>query len=271
MNFDEINSSEVNHTTDSIVSLQSDIVFDWYSLQNLNFITSNIDYDDLGKVELNTFNYPRSDGGGVLSKYFRGRTIKLTGSIRKDTAEEFNNFIDEIKKNLRKTEGYLDVTINGEIRRIKATMTDLSYNRKNYHITYSPISVTFTAVEPFFYGKIKQSFGIFAKTATFTEEMTHAGGADSNPTVYFIFGVWTSATALSFTDPSGRILTITTAIGVSDIIIIDSERKIVTKNAVEIDYTGAFPIFTPGSNNFTASFTGTVLVDTTIVLPKNYL
>lgn len=271
MNFDEVNISEVNHTDDSIVSLQSDIMFDGYSLQNLNFITSRLDYDDLWKVELNTFNYPRSDGGGVLSKYYRGRTIKLVGSIKKDTVTEFNDFLDEVKKNLRKTEGYLEVTINGEIRRIKATMTDLSLNRDHYHITYSPIKVTFTAVEPFFYGKIKQSFGIFAKTATFTEEMTHAGGADSNPTVYCIFGAGTSATALSFTDPSGRIITITTAITVNDILIIDSERKIVTKNSVEIDYTGAFPIFSPWSNNFTVTFTGTVLVDTTIVLPKNYL
>jgi len=271
MNFDEVNASEVNYADASSVSLQADIVFDGYSLQNLNFITSKIDYDDIGKVELNSFNYPRTDGGGVLSKYYRWRSIKLNGFIKKDTVTEFNDFIDEIKKNLRKTEGLLEVVVNGEIRRIKATVTDLSYNREHYNITFSPISITFTAVEPFFYASVLQSASFLGKTATYTEEMENEGGADSSPTIYFVFWTWTTATALQFTDPSDRDLNITTAITNGDIIIINSVDKVVTKNGTEIDYTGAFPIFAPGSNNFTVTMTGTVLVDTTLTLPKNYL
>jgi hypothetical protein len=187
MNFDEVNSTEVNHTTESIVSLQSDIIFDGYSLQNLTFITSRIDYDDLTTVELNKFNFPRADGGGVLSKYYRGRTIKLEGYIKADTVSDFLTLIDEVKKRTRKTDGLLEITINGEIRMIKATVTDLSYSRDHYNITMSPISITFTAQEAFFYSKTPQSLGIFGKTATFTEEMTHAGGAEAQPTMYFIF------------------------------------------------------------------------------------
>lgn len=271
MNFEDINVSEVNATEESIVSLQSDIIFDGYSLQNINFITSRIDYDDLTTVELNKFNFPRADGGGVLSKYYRGRTIKLEGYIKADTQTDFLTLIDEVKKNTRATEGYLEITINGEVRQIKATVTDLSYSRDHYNITMSPISITFTAQEAFFYSKTPQSLSLFWKTATFTEEMTHLWGAEAQPDVYFVFGAWTSVTAVSFTDPTGRILTVTTALADTDVIIIDSENKKVYKNSVETDYTWAFPIFSPWANNFTCTFTWTVLVDTTLVLPKNYL
>ena len=271
MNFEEVNASEVNHTDASSISLQADIVFDGYSLQNLNFITSTIDYDDLWKVELNSFNYPRTDGGGVISKYYRGRTITLKGIIKKDTSTDFNDFIDEVKKSLRATEGLLEIMVNGEIRQIKATVTDLSYNRNHYNITFSPISVTFTAVEPFFYSKTLQSLSVLGKTATYTEEMQNDGGADSNPTVYFVFWAGTTVSAIKFTDPQSRQLTITTSLTNGDIIIIDSVDKVVTKNGTEIDYTGAFPIFAPWSNTFIVTITGTALVDTTLTLPKNYL
>ena len=187
MNLEEINFAEVASVPLSILSLQSDIVFDGYSLQNANFITSRINYDDLTNIELNTFRYPRSDGGGVLSKYYRGRTIKLFGIIKSDTVENFNILLDEIKKSLRKTEGILEISVNGDIRQIKATVTSLEYNRNHYNITFSPIEVEFTTAESFFYSSTLQSLGIFGKTATYTEEMENAGGSDSNPTVYMVF------------------------------------------------------------------------------------
>jgi len=42
---------------------------------------------------------------------------------------------------------------------------------------------------------------------------------------------------MSFTDTSGRILSITTGLAINDILVIDSENKKVFKNSVEIDYT----------------------------------
>ncbi len=85
--------------------------------------------------------------------------------------------------------------------------------------------------------------------------MEHDGSAEANPTVTFVFGTGTTVTDISFEDPSGRLLEISTAITDADILIIDSEQKIVTLNGVETDYTGAFPIFTPGSNSFTVTIT----------------
>ena len=138
-------------------------------------------------------------------------------------------------------------------------------------MTFAPIVVTFLAMEPFFYSTVNQYATFTNKTATFTEEMTHNGSAEVLPSMYLAFGVGTSATAITFTDPSGRLLTITTALTNGTVIFIDGDNKVVKKDGVEIDFTGSFPIFTPGSNNFTIGLTGTVLVDVTVIAKKNFL
>lgn len=246
------------------------IVFDGYGLQNANIITSKVNHDDLLNIELNSFKYPRENGGGVLSKYYRGREIKLECTIKSDTAANFNTLLDNTKKALRKTEGYLKILVNGEYRKIKATLGKFDMRREHYNITFCQVDITFTALEPFFYADSKQSYSFLGKTGTFTEEVTNAGSAESLPVFYHIFGATTAVTAVAFT-AFNRTLTINTSFAQNDILIIDGVNKSVTKNGVEIDYTGAFPIFPPGSNLFKFTYTGTVSVDVTLIQDKNYL
>lgn len=246
------------------------IVFDGYGLQNANIITSNINYDDLLSIELNSFKYPRENGGGVLSKFYRGREIKLEITVKSDTGQNFNTLMDTVKKNLRKTEGYLSILVNTERRRIKATCTKFDTKREYYNITFCKIDVTFTTLEPFFYAETKQSYNFLGKTGTFSEEVTNLGSTDSLPVFYHIFGAGSAVTNVAFTAFS-RTLSIANTFAANDILIIDAVNKSVTKNGVEIDYTGAFPVFPPGSNPFTTSYTGTVLADVTLIQDKNYL
>jgi hypothetical protein len=107
------NSSTYNYSPLLLDSSQDSIVFDGFSLQNANIITSRIDYDNEGQIELNSFNFPRSDGWWVLSKYFRGRVISIECTIKADTGIAFNTLLDTIKKKLRTTDLFLDKTVNG--------------------------------------------------------------------------------------------------------------------------------------------------------------
>lgn len=173
-----------------LIISQDDIVFDGYSLSNNTTIICNaIDYDNLGKIDLNTFDFPRDDGGGVLTKYYRGREIKVRVTLVETTATLFNTLLDDFKKALRTTEGYLDIRINGEIRRIKATATSTVFKKEHYNINFVVCEVTFTAVEPFFYAYDSQSWLQESITATYNDEITNAGSADTDPIFYVIFGV----------------------------------------------------------------------------------
>lgn len=265
-----VNQYPINYSTLPLIVSQDVIAFNGYSLQNSQIITTEIDFDDLSPVELNTYKYPRDNGGGVLSKFYRGKDITLTITIKASTASAFSTLMDDFKKNLRYTEGNLDMTVNGEIRRIRATCTSIDFNRKHYNVTYATTRVKFQSVEPFLYAKDAQSFQFQWQTNSFSGEFTNAWSAESLPALYFIFWAGTTATALSVTS-QWKTITMTTAFTQNDILIIDSKNKSITKNGVEIDYTGQFPSFPPWSCPFQVAITWTSLLDLTAVVPKNYL
>jgi phage-related protein len=265
-----INANPIGFSQIPLLQTQDSIAFNGYSLQNASIITSEIDFDNLTNIDLNAFKYPRDDGGSVLSKFYRGKDIALKITLKAATSNAFNTLLDDFKKNIRNTEGNLDITVNGEIRRIKATCKAIDFERKAYNVTFTTAKVVFQAVEPFFYAVNAQSYEFQAQSGSFFGEFSNNGSADSLPALYFIFGSGTSATALGIT-AFGKTLTITTALTNNDVVIIDSKQKSVTKNGVEIDYTGQFPKFPPGSCPFQVSITGTSLLDLTAIIPKNYL
>jgi len=154
------NESTFNETPVVVPTTQDSIVFDGYSLQNANIITSKIDYDNQGQIELNSFNFPRVDGGGVLSKFYRGRIITVNCTIKSDTSVNFNTLLDTTKKSLRKTEWYLEITVNSEIRRIKATLRSFEVPREHYNVNFCPVKIEFEALEPFFYTLTDQGYVI---------------------------------------------------------------------------------------------------------------
>lgn len=226
----------INYSALSQTAAEDVIAFDTFGLQNASIITTEISFDDLGDVELNSFKFPRDDGGGVLSKYYRGRNITVKVTLKAATADLLSALIDTFKRSIRGTEGYLDIVVAGETRRIKATCTKLTFGRQNYHVTFINAVITFQALEPFFYSVSAQSFQFQAQTGSFFGEFTNGGSVESNPVLYFIFSATTSVTAMSIT-AFGKTLTINTSFAVNDILIINAQTKSITKNDVEIDYT----------------------------------
>jgi phage-related protein len=199
--------------------------------------------------------------------------INVEVTLKSDTAANFQTLLDTFKKKLRTTEGYLDIIPAGttEIRRIKATVTSLKFGREYYNITFiSKIKIQFTALEPFFYAKTKQSYDFLSKTADLAGEVTNAGSVDSLPVFYIIGSGGCAITSTTLT-AFGKSMVVVTNVGSGDVLIIDSETKSVTKNGVAVDYTGFFPIFPPGSNPFVIDWVGTIACDVTMIQSKNYL
>ena len=52
------------------------------------------------KINLLTYDNPKNDGGGVLDRFYKQRTINLAGSIIGADSEDIENKIDALKKAL---------------------------------------------------------------------------------------------------------------------------------------------------------------------------
>lgn len=226
---------------------------------------NKIDNDDLTQMDYSTYDLAYNHWWAVSSRYYRGRQIHLIGSIKASTPELFNSYMDSLKKWLSKVEWALK--IRG--RKIKATLTKMSYDRSNYNITWSPIDLVFTTVDSF-WNEWATSIGYLGLTATTNEEITYEGTAPSSPIWYVVFNTWSSTTQFKLTH-NGLNLTIPNTFASGDVLIIDGINKEVKKNWVDIDFTGVFPEFTESSNPFTMWFTGTSLADITLIFDKNYL
>jgi len=171
INYDPANGQAIGYSPIPLSVSQDAIAFNGYGLQNANIRTMLVDHDDTGRIDLATFDFPRDDGGGFLTKYYRGRQVQLRVSITSDSADNLNAKIDEIKKNLSKTEGNLDITVGGEIRRIRATVSAIKFDRKSYNITFIHAVITFSAVEAFFRAAKDQSWLFEGRGADFWEEI----------------------------------------------------------------------------------------------------
>lgn len=98
-----LNSEALASSGKSIQTTYDNIVFDGFSLNNGSTIICNrINYDDQGDIALNSFDYPRNDGGGILSRFYRKRNITAQFTLKADNAEAFNTLIDNFKKGIKK-------------------------------------------------------------------------------------------------------------------------------------------------------------------------
>jgi hypothetical protein len=269
-NFLPLNNQTIGYSPVPLSVYQDTIAFDGYWLQNSSVRTVLIDSDDLGKIDLSTFDLPRDDGGWVLSKYYRGRQMHLKVTVTMDTPENLNAKIDEMKRELSKTEGNLDITVNGEIRRIRATVTGVKFARKYYNLTFVQGDITLATVEPFFRAVNDQSWLFEWRGADFWEEISHGWSADADPRFYYLFGSGTSASGLSLTCGS-RTIVVNQTLSPGDILVIDCDQKTVLHNGILVDYSGMFAVFSPGSNPFHTVVSGTALADLTAIVAKNYL
>jgi hypothetical protein len=248
----------------------SDIQIGDFSLTTGGFTVTQINDDDLGKIDFETYKKPRRDGGGVLSSYYRGRTITLSLSIVGTTPSDLQSKMDALKLGTSGVQTWLFVRNPIDTRRIRGKVQTIDFGRQHYNITFIKPKITFEAVDPFFEGLTNGSLTRTGDTAAWQDQFLHAGTANTLPTMYFVFGSTTSLTSATLVS-GGNALTISSALTTGDILIVDSKKEKVTKNGVEIDSTGIFPEFSPGSTAISFSGVGTFSLDTSIVAPKTFL
>lgn len=254
-----------------------DIMFNGLSLQSSSIISTDIKDSSAPDRELSTYKTPRSDGGGFIADYFRTRVITVSGYVKASTAAELEALLDEIKRRLILREGNLDRKISGEVRRIKATLSNpeqMFRDREGYHVTFCPFTFEFTSLEPMWHdmnytSQTKES----VISLSFSEVMENLGTYKAPSDLVIIVEAAVAVTAINFkNNTNGDEISITNALVAGDILEIDGENKQVLLNGVTIDYDGVFPELEYGSNNYTLTVTGTSIQYTsTIKVKQAYL
>jgi len=250
-----------------VTSLTTDrVIFDGYSLDSSYIRIQQPNYDDIGDVDLKTFDAPRVDGGGVLGHYYRWKDLTFRLSIRGATASELNDRIDELKKRTRKTEWLLEVLVNGEYRVCEASITSLKFNREYYHITFvKDVEISFRTMSPHRRAKDDLSLTYNGVTSDLIYSIDNTWSVETDVRIYMVFSsaTVTGLTSIAYTT-WGYTLTITQNFSANDVLIIDSIEKEVTLNGTIIDYTGKLPSFDVWNQSATIDFTNWATYNCTI-------
>ena len=251
---------------------QDDIVYNGYWLQNANITVSNISYDNWHSVDSETFNNPLTDLWWELNYFFRTKTISLNWYIKSDTAENLNIAIDTFKKVLWENNKDLDIKVNWNIRRAKASCINMDslFDRQHYNITFLNFSITFRVVSEFFKELQRQTQSLLWYTWTFTEEIVNRWTVKTNPMFGILLNSATSVTSINITMWNNSI-TVLDTYSASDVIQIDCQNKTVKINSIEVDYTWTFPILEVWVNSYTFTIDWTVNFDLNLSYFNNYL
>lgn len=206
-------------------------------------------HDDIWSIDFSTYDTPLEDGGWVLWKYYRQKTIQIILSIQAWTKEAFNDLIDEVKYRTSATEWMLKIIINGITRQRTATCTSLKFNRQNYNVNWCwNVVLTFTCVNPHSQLENPSAENIVWETWTYQSSVVYEWRAETFPKLYITMDSWNS-TWMQFT-LNWYTIEITTSLTVWDIIIFDGETKKVTVNDTEVAYTWPFTPLNYGENIF---------------------
>jgi hypothetical protein len=262
----------IAYTIPFVVDLSGSFVFNWLDLSDcweLAIDTSN--YDDINQIDLDTYQSPRIDWGGVLWYYVRGKNINIKMVIKKNTEAELNDMIDYLKLKLFKKEWLLKIMINGTYRQVKANLVSLDFNRDFESKTIlSNVNLSFKCMENF----ADENATYWTETGVNTPTLA----LDINNTwmrtdyqLYMIFWSWITNTDTITIEKDWYTMTISQTITDWWILIIDWINKQVLYNWNAIDYDWPFVQLENWSNPILITINGTYTADITYLYFVNYL
>lgn len=250
------------------ISTQDNIIINGFSLQNSNIITSTVWEDNI--VNFESFNAPKSNGRGLLWYYFRWKTINLKTTIKGVDSEDFQQRLDNLRKNVFKSEVNLDIKVNWIIRRIKVSWIKSPKILEHYNINFLQINISLETLEPFFYLLNSQNSSYLLQTSSFQEEITNEGTAEADLITYIIFATvsWANEIIINIWDNT---ITISETINSNDVVIVNWEDKTVKINDIEVDYLGTFPMIKTDVNPIYFTINWTWTADITVLNKINYV
>ncbi len=251
--------------------------FNGYSLQSTSVLTINVDEDHAPQRNLRSTTKPRTHGRTILNDTQEQKIVSIEGVLKADTAAELDTLIDTFKKNLIGLQGNLDVTnAAGLQKRYIATLIngESMLSRPGNYVTICPFRLEFACYVPFSKSISYVAQALFGETSLSKSETVDIDGTfEAEAVLIFILNAVDTVTKITFTnDTRGEAIELEETFAASDVLIIDTEQKTVTRNGAAIDYTGVFHVFSLGSNSYTIDVVGTSIdYDVTLKHKTTYL
>lgn len=228
-----------------------------YNFPNTNFRLTKISgLDGTENIKLNAFDIAQGNGEGFSSYLLKRKPITVEWVIKADTVAGLEDAIIALKAKMLKGNKTLKYNMeDGTTLVTTASCTSIAIPRDYYHLTFVPVTLTFTVLDPFFYSQTTQEASYLNKSANFSAIVVNSGWSfEAEPMIYFYFwtgiaGIWQVSVTIWDTT-----ITVNEAIGDGDVLLIDGKNKEVKINDVGgKDYEWTFPVLDIGANALSIS------------------
>jgi len=240
-------------------------IFNTFSLQDANYVTTNVEYRTIPRREVSLESIATKPGKKVVSTEFAERRIRLTGWILGSDSSDLITKIDELHLNVtRKEIGTLEIDSDRSIETIvsSVTVTDPHYSQ-----SIVPIEMEFIAAEPFFQApQHTTNFTVASGTSSGSHTMTISGTVFAEPEIHFNASGSTGQTTLSglkidYSPTSEYIMWsgtgATTTLAYGSELEFNYANQLILEDTASIDQKGVFSRWEPGETNFTVTYSGT--------------
>lgn len=244
--------------------MATNVSFDGFSLQDSNYIVSEINYRSSPTIDLSYSPVSRESGIKVTSREFAERVITVAGSILGSSATDLQSKIDDVNLNVvRKNEGTLTIDTG---RSINAIAKAFEVEDPHYAQDYVPFKLEFLATEPFFSGPQQLvSWTVASGLSSQALSITISGTAYAEPLIMYSANgssgsTTTAGIVVSYT-PTGQYVTwsglgLTPTLPYGSNVQFDYANKQILQDGSVVNPAGVFSRWEPVSTNFSITYSG---------------
>lgn len=228
--------------------------------------------EDVENREISVLGLARQRGGVLLNADIKPKRFTMLGAITGTDQANLDDNIDAFKELLTRRSKDLDMTYGSGTRRFIVTVSKINIPREHYNIDYCPFEVEFIAPAGVGYDIIETTESHAGITdLTQNDSLTIDGSAPPDVKLTVIVTNQHSITSLDFL-ANGNKITLASTMTAADVIVFDQQNMKVTRNGIERAFTGIFPEFFIGPNDFLIEAHGTSLTYTyTFSYTKTYV
>ena len=157
-------------STTLLSSSVADFEYNWYEFGNDTFRLTNLpDFEWANSILFDTYDTALAHWWWLNWYYIKPKRLTIEGVLTCSSSGELETAIDALKYAILQNQQTLTYTKpNSVVLQATASCTKVDIQRKPYHITFVPVSLEFTVLDPFLYETEVNEATDTANTSNFT-------------------------------------------------------------------------------------------------------